>query len=244
MKIFDSNMTMKVTGSLIFVSVDVTGVGCQTQGHWDYIYPEMLDVTLNDGAKIQPLLSSSTECPPIYMSSLTCHAMTVPFSHLAPVQPVKQWHRKSPFLSSQRTVPLALQGEGEHWSGISTSERKANTDRYRGRKSYYCFKIESAKRMHTVSVTVYWHQTEEGHLLCSAYQEFNINSLMLAKPSCRRCPNSVLPSIPVLHLTKNKIKLKFNLSVLVFLCVCLFCYSYIFTCALSFTLSLCKRAHV
>lgn len=73
--------------------------------------------------KIQPLLSSSTQCPTIYPLSLSI-VMTIPFSHLAPAQPVKQWQRKSPFLSSQRTVPLALQGEGEHWSGISLSVRK------------------------------------------------------------------------------------------------------------------------
>lgn len=64
----------------------------------------------NDRAKIQPLLSSRTQ-----LSIM----MTVPFSHVAPVQPVKQWQRKSPFLSSQRTVPLGLQGLGEHWLGIS-----------------------------------------------------------------------------------------------------------------------------
>lgn len=58
-----------------------------------------------------------------------CDVMTVPFSHLAPAQPVKQWHRKSPFLSSQRTVPLGLQGDGEHWSGMSAEETEKEAGR-------------------------------------------------------------------------------------------------------------------
>lgn len=48
----------------------------------------------------------------------------VPLSHFWPDHPVKQWQRNSPFLSSQRTVPLGLQGDGEHWSGISENEGK------------------------------------------------------------------------------------------------------------------------
>lgn len=57
-------------------------------------------------------------------ASLVVQGLTVPFSHLVPVQPVKQWHRKSPFLSSQRTIPLGLQGDGEHWSGMSETEEE------------------------------------------------------------------------------------------------------------------------
>lgn len=55
--------------------------------------------------------------------------MTLPCSHLAPAQPVKQWQRKSPFLSSQRTVPPGWQGDGEHWSGISLNRRKRERER-------------------------------------------------------------------------------------------------------------------
>lgn len=79
---------MKVMGSQISLSVDGTGVGCQNRGYNDDIYPETLDMTLNDCAKIQPLLSSSTQYLTTY--SLSLFMMTVPFSHLAPVQPVKQ----------------------------------------------------------------------------------------------------------------------------------------------------------
>lgn len=58
--------------------------------------------------------------------------MTLPVSHLAPAQPVKQWQRKSPFLSSQRTVPPGWQGDGEHWSGISLNRRKERGRRHCG----------------------------------------------------------------------------------------------------------------
>lgn len=127
---------------------------------------------------------------------------TVPLSHLAPVQPVKQWHRKSPFLSSQRTVPLSLQGEGEHWSGISNKDRQMQ-----GIQCYRCFQNGvGTNRMDSVHATVQWYQIEEGHPLCSAYQEFNINSLMLAKLSCQWCPHSVLPNVPDLQLPSNKNK--------------------------------------
>lgn len=63
---------IKVMQSQIFPSLDGTGVGCQNQGHSDDICPETQNVTLNDGAKIQPLLSSSTRCPNIQFS-LTFH---------------------------------------------------------------------------------------------------------------------------------------------------------------------------
>lgn len=65
----------------------------------------------------------------VQLYTLCLTVMTVPLSHLAPVQPVKQWQRKSPFLSSQRTVPLALHGEGEHWSGISSCRKNKDTEK-------------------------------------------------------------------------------------------------------------------
>lgn len=74
------------------------------------------------------------------LSSSLPTGMTLPFSHLAPAQPVKQWQRKSPFLSSQRTVPPGWQGDGEHWSGISANRRKE-----RAREKALWFKKRSEK---------------------------------------------------------------------------------------------------
>lgn len=79
------------------------------------------------------------------LSSPLPTGMTLPFSHLAPAQPVKQWQRKSPFLSSQRTVPPGWHGDGEHWSGISFNRRKERERRHCGLK-------KGLKRATTISV--------------------------------------------------------------------------------------------
>lgn len=110
------------------------------------VYPQMLHVTLNDSAKkkARPLLSSRAHCPNTYPLPFSI-MMTLPLSHLAPDQPVKQWQRKSPFLSSQRTVPLALQGDGEHWSGISVWKRQNKERQTQRKRVITALKIESAQ---------------------------------------------------------------------------------------------------
>lgn len=94
--------------------------------------------------KARPLLSSRAHCPNTYPLPFSI-MMTLPLSHLAPDQPVKQWQRKSPFLSSQRTVPLALQGDGEHWSGISVWKRQNKERQTQRKRVITALKIESAQ---------------------------------------------------------------------------------------------------
>lgn len=97
-------------------------------------------------------------------------------------------------------------------------------------------KLSLYKQDATMCVTLYSHQTEEGHLLCSAYQEFNINSLMLAKLSTG---DALIPSFPA-HLSSQKIKWKF-IHLLFFVCPVFLSNNFTWA---PFTPSLCMRAHV
>lgn len=95
---------------------------------------------------------------------------------------------------------------------IYTSVRKQRqTERERSVNT--ALKSNLYKQDVTMRVTLYSHQTEEGHLLCSAYQEFNINSLMLAKLSTG---DALIPSFPA-YLSSQKIKWKF-IHLLFFVC--------------------------
>lgn len=106
---------------------------CQNQGHTDgYMCPVPAWDTCSIWMTVQKHMTSAKLHGPYNLSHL-------PFSQLAPAQPVKQWQRKSPFLSSQRTVPLGLQGDGEHWSGISTNVSRQEV----------LLKWASTNRMHT-----------------------------------------------------------------------------------------------
>lgn len=98
---------------------------------------------------------------------------TLPSSQAAPVQPVKQWQRKSPFLSSQRTVPMALQGEGEHWSGISDrGNRKGDVLLPSSRSKIQIINHHNCRYVPFFLIV-------EGHLFCLPYLHFSINSLKL-----------------------------------------------------------------